>query len=207
MATTTPWLASSGPHHLIGLITLVLMCPPAAAEDSTQTLVLRVFNYAQVPVFDLQAAEEEATRIYHAAGISLVWVNPGAPPNESHRDALHLTVVLLNGVMAQRKIFEDQLGADILGRADQVTRRAYLFSHRISAVAAERSVDVVRVLGRVLAHEIGHMVLPEPGHAERGIMREKLDLSITPQRFTPEQTRVLHDTIAASLADKHEGDR
>jgi len=43
------------------------------------------------------------------------------------------------------------------------------------ADALERDVAVGRLLGRVLAHEIGHVLLSTTGHAERGLMRQFLD--------------------------------
>jgi hypothetical protein len=50
------------------------------------------------------------------------------------------------------------------------------------------------VLGRVLAHEVGHLLLPV-GHSKTGIMRATVDLTITPQRFTPEQIRLIRRAV------------
>ena len=47
------------------------------------------------------------------------------------------------------------------------------------------------MLGNVIAHEIGHLYLPE-GHSIGGIMRERLDLELVPQGglgFNPAQAK------------------
>jgi hypothetical protein len=185
----------------------------AAAAQETQTrtltgdpvtLVLQVLNEARLPASDLNAAEKEATAIFKAAGINTVWINPGTELADPKGDARHLTVLLLDREMAERKIIESRLGADVLGRAAHDTARAYIFTHRVAAIAAARSRFIGLVLGRVLAHELGHMVLPAQEHSEAGIMQATVDLSNRPQRFTQEQVRLIHDTITADSASRRE---
>lgn len=173
-----------------------------AAEAEPTTVVLHVSNYARLSPSDVNGAEEEATRIYKAADIKVVWVNPGAAESEAYAGALHLTVLLLNREMAQHKIDADQIPQNVLGQAGHATGRAYIFCHRISAVADTHGQDFATVLGRVLAHEAGHMVLPVHSHSDTGIMRATLDLSNAPQRFSLEQVAKIHETVAADLLAK-----
>jgi hypothetical protein len=67
------------------------------------------------------------------------------------------------------------------------------------------STDVGRALGRVLAHEIGHVILAAPDHRRRGLMRPtflSLDL-IRPQRepYTLSPDEVEHLRIRERLLD------
>ena len=98
------------------------------------------------------------------------------------RAAVHVRVLLLCQEMAARKIERDAIPANVLGRAAGPTGRAYILTHRIAAVAARHRRDFDRLLGRVIAHEVGHLLLPPYSHSASGIMRETLDLSSTPQR-------------------------
>jgi hypothetical protein len=169
-----------------------------AAQGEHMTVVLHVSDYAHLSPADLKGAEDEATRIYLTADIKMVWVNPGAAASEEYADALHLNVLLLDREMAQRKIEGGHISQDVLGRATHDTARAYIFCHRIAA-AIDYSRDFRTALGRVLAHEVGHLVLPVYSHSGIGIMRAVVDLYGTPPQFTRDEVTKIHETIAADL--------
>jgi hypothetical protein len=162
------------------------------------TLVIHVDNYAQLSARDLQGAEQEASRIYKDAGIETVWVNPGETV-DTFPEACHLAVWLLDREMSDRKIQDQHIAHNVLGQGARATGRAYIFTVRIAATADRFHRDFRSALGRVLAHEIGHMVLPAYTHSNTGIMRPELDLSAAPQRFSPEQVSSMHATVAADL--------
>ena len=80
----------------------------------------------------------------------------------------------------------------MLGRAAGPTGRAYILTPRVAAVAARHRRDFDRLLGRVIAHEVGHLLLPPHSHSASGIMREKLDLSFSPKAtFTKSQQKAM----------------
>jgi hypothetical protein len=55
-------------------------------------------------------------------------------------------------------------------------------------------------LGRVLAHELGHQLLPGCQHSKTGIMSAKVDLrSPTVPRFTAEQGASIRTLLTASM--------
>jgi hypothetical protein len=147
----------------------------APAQDEVRTLVLHVDNYARLPSDVLARAEREAARVYEAAGVRVVWIHGD---DEAERDAggRHLRVLLLGTEMTHRKTAVDRIGPDVLGSAARGTDRAYVFTQRIIEVALKGGRDASMMLGRVMAHEIGHLLLSEIGHSPRGIMRAHLDL-------------------------------
>jgi hypothetical protein len=54
------------------------------------------------------------------------------------------------------------------------------------------------VLGRVIAHAIGHVLLPEHSHAPRGIMQASLEpLSGTDRFFSTDQATLLRHLLTA----------
>jgi hypothetical protein len=201
---------------LVFLILSLLFGKAAAQGTATDhqplTVALHVFNQAELMASDLSRAENEATNIYKAAWIRLLWVNADADTFQPHADALNLSMLLLGREAAERKISESRLGGDVLGRAARATARGYIFSHRIAAVVSDYSrQQIIRgalggdfglVLGRVIAHELGHLLLPIDDHADVGLMRPSLDLSPAQLRFTREQVRLIHQTIRADRAAK-----
>ena len=85
---------------------------------------------------------------------------------------------------------------DVLGLAARQVGRAYIFTRRIATLALRQGDDFRRVLGWVMAHEVGHLVLPVEGHAEEGIMRATVGASGL--NFTAKQGIAMRSIILAA---------
>jgi predicted Zn-dependent protease len=59
--------------------------------------------------------------------------------------------------------------ADVLGRAVPGISRAWVFANRVSEMTKLGAIDANRLLARVVAHEIGHLLLESKAHAPHGI--------------------------------------
>jgi hypothetical protein len=57
-----------------------------------------------------------------------------------------------------------------LGLANHASRRAWVFCGRIVTQVTESSTVLSRTIGYVLAHEVGHLILPEYSHASDVLM-------------------------------------
>ena len=174
-------------------VTAFMGGPALASEDGPMRLVIHVDNYARVPDADRSKAEEAVTRIYAKAGIRLAWVTGH---DQADAPGLHVRVQLLPGDMAIQKIRAERLDDSVLGQAARGAGRAFIFTHRIARIALRHRDDFRRLLGVVMAHEVGHLVLPFYGHSERGIMRANFDVySKSFDEFTSEQAAAIHSTI------------
>jgi hypothetical protein len=60
---------------------------------------------------------------------------------------------------------------DALGRAGRESKRASIYYERIMEYAAHTRGDLDQVLALALAHELGHLLLPDYSHTKRGLMR------------------------------------
>ena len=148
----------------------------ASAEDGTESplrLPLHVYDYAGVAP-DVRFAAAEVTRhIYAAIGVDIVWVDRGplgcliAFSREAQADTTrgNLMVTILPDAMRSR-----EFPAAAIGGAPERGDVTYAFFDRISAVAFHRDVRLATLLGHVIAHEVGHVLLRE-GHAPQGLMR------------------------------------
>jgi len=174
----------------MALMNLFCGANASAFEREPLTIVVRVTDYADISLGDLRAAEDEATRVYKAAHIRLVWVNPGQADDGS--PALRLTVILAKHAIAGVPNTDG-----VLGFAFHASRVAYAFSEPIKALVLPSPVSFRVAFGRVIAHELGHLLLPTRGHSECGIMRPSLDVTNFPQRFTREQVDALQLTVLA----------
>jgi len=143
--------------------------------NATPTLQIHIRDYADVPKWALSSAVAEATAIFKEAGVRLEWSvrrssDLADPPSESLVPANIITVQVLASPRDAR-ISQDPTKLGAVPGADRGGRIAYLFSSRIEIVAKRNSVGFGVLLGIVLAHEMGHVLLKGRPHTPSAIMR------------------------------------
>ena len=140
----------------------------AADEDEQLRIVLHVDDFSGISAADRSAAAVEVTRIYARAGVNTLWAT-----GSEHADAagLHVRVRLLSRSMAEAQIDAEGLTHTIVGKAAREARHASIFTFQILTLALREGENFRLALGRVIAHEVGHLLLPPNSHAAHGIMR------------------------------------
>jgi hypothetical protein len=160
-------------------------CAGARAEGDPRTIVLHVDNHAHLASAELAAAEVEASRIYSAAGVRATWENGTVDPHARLDDVTHLAVVICG-------VAPEGLDLTVAGRAARGTGRVYIYHSRVAFAAHQHGRHVGTVLGMTIAHEVGHLLLPQDSHSSAGIMRADLNLSsMLPQEFTLRQSAAI----------------
>ena len=190
MAEPRLWLGIAGP-----LLLVVHCAAPAVAAEPI--LVLHVDDRAGVPPRELAAAKVVVERTFRAAGVEIGWTESRFPASitatrAGFPPARHLAIMLVNNTE------ESTRGAAgcALGFAAPRHSVAYVFYNRIVDASRTRPVDLTVVLGRVIVHEVGHLLLPPNSHAPYGIMRADLDLGFSnPDRFTDDQARAIRSRV------------
>lgn len=141
---------------------------------ATALLVVKVFAASPVTDADLRGAQSEADAILRGAGVRVAWTDCSlprqAPSSCAHPPAANelLLRVATGRVPSTRSA---PMGTSLVGGAGHLPVLATLFTDPIAAVAHHSGVEMARLLGRVAAHEIGHLLLNCAGHARDGIMR------------------------------------
>ena len=179
-----------------------------AGQGEPSTIILHVHNYAQVPSAVLARAEGEATRIYRALGVGLVWIDltaPSAYPPPETLSRLHLTISIMSGVMVERKGAAGDVMGAAPGTLEQRGRLAYVFYTRVALLAQGAPNDAEsKILGHVLAHEMGHLLLPANSHSQSGVMRADWDSQQLRRmvngvlQFTPEQGELIRSHVSSA---------
>ena len=194
MAKTTRKLTTA-----LAVSAALLTARAATAADAPEraTIILHVDDFANLLPDDLGTAEAVVRRILGTARIRTVW-RAGRQKPPRIEGAAYLKVLLLSRRMSDKKILADEVGPTVLAQAAKVCGRAYIFSHRVAALAKRHQRDLGSLLGQVIAHEVGHLVLPEKSHSATGIMSASLDLGPTADlAFTPEQAAAIRQTLAS----------
>jgi hypothetical protein len=146
-----------------------------AAGAAHVEIRVRLQDYANVPEVWLTNAKAVATGILENGGVRVLWSD--CSPNSATRDTLcsippgpmDLQLRLLSEEMAKRthKSRHSMGSAMVSGRFPCI---ASVFYHR--AVELESgTVARAEILGGILAHEIGHLLLAEKGHSGTGVLR------------------------------------
>src|SRR5687767_11275528 len=83
---------------------------------------------------------------------------------------------------------------------------AWIFYPRVRAYSAELGMHASQLLGHVMAHEMGHLLLPYGAHALAGLMRPEWDRSQVKSAaaglltFTPDQAALIRNRLRASAS-------
>jgi hypothetical protein len=156
---------------------MVMMAAHLGAQ-SPPTLVVRIYNTSAIPTAELRTAHSAAESILRDAGLDVVFRHcglavPSGQPIDRCDEPLKPSEVVVRILNAPT--FNTSLRADAYGIAYVVrdTNRGWLatvFSDRIDEAAARVAVDPGTLLGRVIAHEVGHLLLGVHYHSDAGLM-------------------------------------
>jgi hypothetical protein len=140
---------------------------PAGQDAEAARLVVRVHDTVNVGESEMFAARREVAAILEEAGIEIEWrdcaVGCAEPPA--------LEEVLLRIARAPAGIPPASLGASLVDLEQEAGVLATVYADRIAALAGRARVAPGRLLGRAVAHEIGHLLLGTSRHAASGLMR------------------------------------
>jgi len=175
-------------------------------------VTISVYDYAHVPAEFLAAAEGDAGRIFRQGAVETFWINCLPKPEKIELptcysvDATHLMMKILpRAINAHVRDRKDVLG-DALVDEKGVGFYAYAFYDGVQRVAEEHRLGHA-LLGNVLAHEIGHLLLGSKSHSVSGIMSahwngdELRRISEGTMFFTSSQFRMLRDRVGSRQTD------
>lgn len=148
-------------------------------------LVVRMYHAFGAGWTDGQTAQSVAQDILERADIAVRWIDcrarPDAPSDvparcEQTLEGNELVLRVLASGPGVRGVavpmgysFVHNVNASAGGAPWPVL--ATVYADRVNRAARAASVDAAVVLGRAMAHEIGHLLLNHPRHARHGLMR------------------------------------
>ncbi len=144
-------------------------------------ITIHVHDYARVGRYVLDRAEREATRVLLEAGVQLTWVDcPRAPQDHVEFSACRqplrpydkIDVSILSRAMSARAALPATTLAltPMSSEGERASMTSVFLSH-VDEQASTVGVGLPILLGHVLAHELGHLLLRTSHHASSGLMR------------------------------------
>lgn len=191
-----------------GTSAVLLSLNTAHAQLVPQELIVRVYNTAAIPRREVSAAERIAEKIFHRAGIQFRWrecrtaTGPSAVAEDLCAEQLQprevmARLAIIGGADPSTSVF----GYALVGGEAQGGKLATIFADRVNAAALRLHVNRPTLIGRMLAHELGHLLLGSNSHAPRGLMRAwwtDTDLHRVRPRdweFSEQETRTLNAAL------------
>jgi hypothetical protein len=150
--------------------------PPDIPLDNRPLVTIRLRNQADLPLGAIRVAIKIAEKVLHGAGVHAVqWNLSTATEKVSCGDSLfeanYCINVLSNEIEVTVPIASNGLGFVLNHPHDGVGRTAWVLYPRVKAFSRRNWLDPNRLLGYVLAHELGHLLLGSAKHSEHGLMR------------------------------------
>lgn len=154
--------------------------PTAAAEPIPRTdLTIRTYNLVGLPTRHLHAAQRTTESIFETAGVTIAgWRDcqshdrASAAPAGDCPDGVRPNEVVIRIVRTppsgpNRWVLGFSYVAPHAGRSWLST----VFADHIAATASRFHLDPGTLLGLTVAHEVGHLLLANTSHPDRGLMR------------------------------------
>lgn len=167
---------------------LVTLSLPAGAETASTgaappspRVTVRVYDYAQVSPDTLARAEKLAAEIFRKAGVQTVWLDcrvtagqPAAACEQPRRRTDLILRIIFRSLIARDTFGETVVGYALRREDGSGGDLATVFYDRVQQEVVSGGFDEFVILGHAAAHEIGHLLLPTPGHSPTGLMRAHL---------------------------------
>jgi hypothetical protein len=179
------------------------------AHIASLALVLQLHNLAGAPPTVVDTAAIELSRAYAQLGIQTEWRDADASADTPVVEV----VVLAHETGLLRRSADTVMGAAV--RTPTGAGIAYVFFERVRSEAERYGASTALVLAAAMAHEVGHLLLPQRGHSRDGLMRacwtredfQRADQGLL--RFSSEQAALVR-AASASLqlpVEDERGDR
>ena len=204
--------------HAVALAQVIMLLAAAHASDKEfRGMTIRVIDEAGVPAKEWQVAQSFADTILRTAGVSVTWVrclwnprtgNADCPQTETPNQ---ITLLVVSEQSTMR--LEDQ--AHVFGMAlvppnGSFASRGYIFYSRIQTKCGEQhEINKAFLLGAVVAHEIGHLLLGPNSHSSNGIMKPDLERNdmtggnLSVLRFDRRQSEALRVAVTSRVQAAH----
>jgi hypothetical protein len=159
---------------VLSSVVLVAMVEPALgqpADTVNPQIMILVFDKDRLAL-PLVEAERQATFIFRRAGINVDWRNCslGSEKSEGACREIPTPTQFVMTIMGQnRQSTNDIFGVAFLGERG-TGKYVDIFFDSITKLHQEQGSNIASLLGAVIAHEIGHLLLGSRSHSQWGIM-------------------------------------
>ena len=176
----------------MGMLVLAAAAEASGAVTGLPKVKVRIYDAGNLPRETLQEALAVAGRIMASAAIAPEWITceagtevrsapPAAGPRVPEPAATcatvrapgELTIRLVRVAVPAGYRGTLPLGDALVDTAGRAAVLATIYIDRVRWLADAAHVDAATLLGRAIAHELGHLLTASTSHSRRGVMRPR----------------------------------
>ena len=162
-------------RHIVVFVILVTAGAPSLARGAVTAwtdVVVRVYDANGVMAGTNRAALDQARKTLEAASIDVIWrLCPTAPSCNAPMASGELAIRIVRSAGPPRYHGAMPLGDAMLDTRSGHGVLATIYIDRVEWLAHEAGADSRALLGRAIAHELGHLLLATTTHGPVGLMR------------------------------------
>jgi hypothetical protein len=212
----TPRQCASTAAVIVAVVLITSTRLPAASAVIDDSLLVRIYDNAGVVVSELAAALRTTHDILRRADLSVDWVQcrarrDGPVPAVCDQPVSSGDVVVRLIEGSDKETGERRALGYSLFDANGVSGFATVYVDRVDWLARRAQYPRAPVLGRAIAHEIGHLLLRSNAHTETGLMREvwTAEQVVRNRRedwtFSPDQNGDIRNARFAAMSNAKKG--
>jgi hypothetical protein len=140
----------------------------ASSAGAAERLVVRTYDTVGLAVIEKTSARDALEEILRDAGLQLLWRD--CPPGGC-TDPRGSSELVVRIVSAPKRAASGSLGFAVVDIEQRTGTLATVYADRIKSIARRTGGNAGRLIGRAMAHEIGHLLLGTSQHSASGLMR------------------------------------
>ena len=162
-------------------LTFLLLLPSILLADTAEqplSLRVRIYDYESLSSYTLESAKEVASSILGDAGVRISWEQCRVRAEDANLDASCKTPLSAGDIQLRiigkamaKKLANSRYCMGYALRSPGMAGIAGVYHHRAVDMEGSRVVDLASLLGAIMAHEIGHLLLKAETHSDAGIMQ------------------------------------
>ena len=194
------------------VVLMLILAAVASGEQSTPSVTVWVYNYANVSPDTLAEAKELTSWVMKEAGLKVKWVSFGSGVRGQLAGSDLVLRLVPETMVASWDLDAGHLAFSLVPPNGRSVRIAGVITDRVAAVASREHYPLAMVLGHVIAHELGHLLLGNKRHSDAGVMSFPVNRKYLVQaskgqlRFTPSQRRRMHGEVRRRSGTQTEAD-
>jgi hypothetical protein len=162
-------------RHIAVLVLVLLIGSPSTTDGAVTAwtaVVVRVYDANGVLAGTSRQALDDARQALQAASIDVVWrMCPASRSCDAPMGPGELAIRIVRAPVPLHQTATLSLGDALIDARTGAGVLATVYIDRIARLAANAGVDCRALLGRAIAHELGHLLLATTTHGPVGLMR------------------------------------
>jgi len=155
---------------LAAAIAMIALPAPGSAQTSDGRLAVRIYDFSTLDSPVRARAIEEARAILTDVGVNTSW-HDCAHNETCAPEAGDLVVRIVREIGPASAEWRQALGYSVIDPARGAGTLATIYINRVENSSRHAGAELSLLLGRAIAHEVGHLVLHTNEHGLQGLMR------------------------------------